>query len=239
MELYSLFKQSKDGERLFHALVSATWHKSATLKQLRLKYLNSHSPYLLLPHFLKPRIAEGWYQELQSAPRRVRYVRFGMWRFPPFWPVHCEGRIEGRWERVQEEYLMVGQLVQSLFLSDFFLKYLQHMTGLSTPLVCIGGHHKKMGVGDWLNPHGDDPATREITAIYYLTKRWKSSYGGRLCIGCWEKPLFRLTPGFNQLLVLKLEDTLFHGIEKLHSAARKHSRYSSVFWFCEKTVKKN
>ena len=234
MNLHDLFRNVSDGERLFQELVSPEWCTQASLKRLQRKFLNPRRPFLLIRHFLKLFIAEFWYEELQSSPHRVQLDYFKMRKWPTPWKAHYQGKIEGHWDLVQEKHFIVGQLVQALFLSDYFSRFLSGIVGTSHSLTYLGGHHQQMGAGDWINPHDDALGTREITAVYYAAKEWKKAYGGYLFIGPWEAPRFHIAPRFNQLLVLRLERHMFHGVEPIRKNAGDRIRYSSIFWFCEK-----
>lgn len=234
LNLHHLFMNASDGERLFHELVSPEWHAGTSLKRLHRKFLSSQLQFLLIPHFLKPAIAGLWYEELQSAPHCVERNYFRMQKWPRAWKAHYRGKIEARWDWIEEKYLIVGQLVQSLFLSDYFSRFLGRLVGAPDSLTYLGGHHKRMGVGDWSNPHDDTPSIKEITVIYYATKGWKKAYHGRLLIGPRKAPLFRLVPGFNKLFVFKSPRQIYHGIEPIRRSAGKRIRYGSVFWFHEK-----
>lgn len=217
---------------LFCGLVSSRWYQKGALRKLKREFKGRSIPYVSLPHFLKPEIAAYWFEELQKASYKISLDHFGLKKWPSPWEQHFKGKVTGRWGLIQgKKDFLFGHLVETLFLSNYFSRYLSEIVGSPTPLRCTGLHHKRMGVGDWENPHSDSLKTREITMVYYVTQGWEKKYGGSLVIGHLEKPLFHILPGFNELLLMKVSHELCHGVGRIGKDAKDHVRYSSIYWF--------
>ncbi len=231
MKVSVLLRKASDEEALFKAFVSPRWRGRGTLRELRETFQRPSRPipYIFLPGFLNPEIAETWYEELQSAPRKVMHDDFGLHRWSPAWEQHVQGKWEGRWELLERRGFVLGRLIETLFLSSYFSRYLSALAGFARPLRYTGGHHKRMGPGDWENPHTD--SQHHLTVVYYATKGWRREAGGSLYLGDWTRPRVRVTPGFNKLLVMKVKREFLHGIGKIRTPLQNPGRYSSVFWF--------
>ena len=111
----------------------------------------------------------------------------------------------------------------SLLNSDFFLEYLQELTGInevliSDPYLSGGGYHeiKKGGLlkihADF-NKHPKLNLDRRLNLLIYLNKNWEEEWGGELSLFGEDlsSPKVSVFPHFNTAVLFTTRSDTFHG----------------------------
>ena len=107
--------------------------------------------------------------------------------------------------------------------SNFFIKYLQKLTGIKETLIpdplLIGGGLHELRNGGFLNIHSDFnrhpkmKLDRRLNILIYLNKNWHDNNGGQLEL--WDKEMKncvqKILPTFNKMVIFSTTDFSYHG----------------------------
>ena len=135
--------------------------------------------------------------------------------------------------------------------SNFFIKYLQKLTGIKETLIpdplLIGGGLHELRNGGFLNIHSDfnrHPKTkldRRLNVLIYLNKNWKEEYGGDLQL--WDKNMKdcqkKIIPVFNRMVVFSTTDYSYHGNPSKVNNPKNTSRKSIAMYYYSNGRPKN
>jgi 2OG-Fe(II) oxygenase superfamily len=125
------------------------------------------------------------------------------------------------WADVSSSYTL---LHQDLF-SQSFIKFIQEICGepLFVDADFCGELHQGVD-GSFLDMHIDfnlhpfiNHWEHRLTIIIYLNKNWRPQYGGQLQLqGALDQPVFEISPLFNRCVIMRSDDTTFHGYQQLN-----------------------
>ena len=92
----------------------------------------------------------------------------------------------------------------------------------------FGGNHLTSHNDYYIKRIADEAVTtRTVTFNYYLTKNWKTEWGGDFV---WEKPYAKITPSFNTLVMFLVSQDSMHHVEKVRDLATS-PRLAFTGWF--------
>jgi Rps23 Pro-64 3,4-dihydroxylase Tpa1-like proline 4-hydroxylase len=127
--------------------------------------------------------------------------------------------------------------------SEFFLKYLQNLTGIkelliSDPYLSGGGYHeiKRGGVlkihADF-NMHPHINLDRRLNLLIYLNKNWDEKWGGDFQIfdRNMNGPLKKVYPHFNTCVIFNTASHTFHGHPDPLMCPKNKSRKSIALYY--------
>ena len=108
--------------------VTQWWPSRAIGKELGKQFLSQSIPHLSLPNFLRPDIAESWYDELCRSSYDEKFLHLSH-KSPHSWPQRFEGTVSGRYRVLKEEGLVVSHLIRSIFTSVYCWNILKRSLG--------------------------------------------------------------------------------------------------------------
>lgn len=127
--------------------------------------------------------------------------------------------------------------------SEFFLKYLQKLTGIketliSDPYLSGGGYHE-IKRGGFLKIHADFnkhhyiDIDRRINLLIYLNKKWDEVWGGdfQMFDENMNGPLKRIYPHFNTCVIFNTTSSTFHGHPDPLMCPENRSRKSLALYY--------
>lgn len=128
--------------------------------------------------------------------------------------------------------------------SDIFLRYLQHLTGISEPLISdpylSGGGYHEIKTGGVLKVHADfnkHPKLnldRRLNLLLYLNKDWDSSWGGNLELykpNDLSSPVVSVEPIFNRCVIFSTTSFTYHGHPEPLTCPEERSRRSIALYY--------
>jgi len=107
--------------------------------------------------------------------------------------------------------------------SEYFLRYLQELTGIREPLLSdpylAGGGYHQINQGGYLKVHADFnrhpqlELDRRLNLLLYLNDEWDDAWGGDLQLfdEDMQGPVVRVPPRFNTCVVFSTMSRTFHG----------------------------
>lgn len=127
--------------------------------------------------------------------------------------------------------------------SEFFLAYLQRLTGIQEPLISdpylAGGGYHEIKPGGMLKVHADFnrhpklKLDRRVNLLLYLNKDWDEAWGGDLQL--FDKdmngPVQRVFPHFNTCAIFSTTSYTFHGHPDPLQCPEGQSRKSIALYY--------
>lgn len=168
-------------------------------------------PLLILDDFLPTQLAEGLYDEFPRVGEMSRSRDYVFGR------KHESADVAARGPASRNFYEAMTSSPFAAFVSRLAGKDL-----FVDPQFHGGGFHQG-GDGSFLDPHVDFNVhplhpdwLRRINLLLYLSKNWKSEYGGYLQVRNGETGATReIEPKFNRALIMTTNETTYHGYEKM------------------------
>jgi Rps23 Pro-64 3,4-dihydroxylase Tpa1-like proline 4-hydroxylase len=127
--------------------------------------------------------------------------------------------------------------------SEFFLRYLQILTGIedtlmSDPYLVGGGYHeiKRDGflkIHADFNKHPNIDFKRRLNLLIYLNKNWQESWGGdfQMYDKKMEGPMKRVFPTYNTCVIFTTTSLSYHGHPDPLMCPRNQSRKSLALYY--------
>ena len=192
-----------------------------------LKYnLSKPFPHVFIDNFLPDEIAYGLYEDFPVPDSFCRLHR---------------NRNTSRHFQDDTSLFKANLRLFSLAISSKeFMLFLENLTGIdcliSDPYL-IGGGAMMSGKGDFLNIHQDFnwhhklQLHRRVNALFYLSPDWQEEYGGELELWDDSKPIKKITPKFNRLVVFNTPNANHGQPHKLDIPTNVYRRVFSSFYY--------
>tara|TARA_B100001059_G_scaffold236519_1_gene287494 strand:- start:14278 stop:15015 length:738 start_codon:yes stop_codon:yes gene_type:complete len=225
----------KEIQKLFFQGVSNNKKKIGNLKN---KFNSSKIRFLMINDFLPLNLAlhlESKFPEPNfKSDLKSRRYQIGK---------HIISKDSGNLDLLDESLIKILECFKS---SDFinFIKLITNINDLECDPDDWGAGIQQTEKGGFLKRHIDSPYKenkknlyRRINTILYLNSNWKSEYYGDLEI--WEdekieKPLFKITPILNRLIIFETSSFSWHGYSKPLNCPKNTTRKSIAQFFYSK-----
>ncbi len=121
-----------------------------------------------------------------------------------------------------------------------FILFLEKLTGIDCLIpdpYMIGGGAMMSGRGDFLKIHQDFnwhhklQLHRRVNALFYLSPDWREEYGGELELWDESKPVKKIAPKFNRLVIFNTPNANHGQPHKLDIPADVYRRVFSAFYY--------
>lgn len=196
---------------------------------------------LVVPHFLRRDVADRCHQFLaHEAEYRRTYGLYSVsghetseqhWREAEesdrFYSI---GRLAG----AQPEFQLSANAVHYLKLRSAvrdprFGVFLEQITGI--PLSGLANPHvNAFEVGDCLKVHNDAVGPRRLAIIFYLSRDWRSDFGGALHMLNEDGSEEKIEAEYNSFVVFDVTVSSRHYIAPIEAAAGDRSRLTLSVW---------
>jgi 2OG-Fe(II) oxygenase superfamily len=132
------------------------------------------------------------------------------------------------------------RLFSLMIASREFILFLEKLTGIDCLIpdpYMIGGGAMMSGNGDFLKIHQDFnwhhklQLHRRVNALFYLSLDWQKEYGGELELWDDSKPVKKIFPKFNRLVVFNTPNANHGQPHKLEIPERIYRRVFSAFYY--------
>ena len=188
--------------------------------------LSKPFPHVFIDNFLPDEIAHGLYEDFPDPDDSCR--------------LHRNQNTSRHFQDDTSVFKANLRLFSLAISSKEFMLFLEKLTGIdcliSDPYL-IGGGAMMSGKGDFLNIHQDFnwhhklQLHRRVNALFYLTPDWEEEYGGELELWDDSKPIKKIIPKFNRLVVFNTADANHGQPHKLDIPANVYRRVFSSFYY--------